>query len=156
VPDDKAALRFDLARRLGAQESGLAVVVTYRTDGSAQTSVVNAGVLNHPVTGEQVVGFVARGGARKLTNLRLRRALTVVFRSGWEWVAVEGDAELAGPKDRMEGLERNDVARILRTVYAAAVGGTQRDWAELDESMAEESHTAVLVRPRRIYSNPGE
>jgi hypothetical protein len=62
-------LELDRARDLGARESGLAVVVTARSDGSAQVSVVNTGVLDHPVTGEPVVGFVARGGARKL-NLR--------------------------------------------------------------------------------------
>jgi hypothetical protein len=149
-------MRLERARRLGAQESGLAVVVTYRPDGSVQASVVNAGVLDHPVTGELVVGFVARGGARKLANLRLRPRLTVVFRSGWEWVAVEGAADLAGPNDHYEGLERNDLPRLLRTVYAAAVGGTQDDWVELDGVMAGEGHTAVLVHPLHTYSNPGE
>lgn len=156
MPSDESALRLERARRLGAQESGLAVVVTYRPDDSIQASVVNAGLLDHPVTDLLVVGFVARGGARKLANLRLRPHLTVVFRSGWEWVAVEGAADLAGPTDRFEGLERNDLPRLLRTVYAAAVGGIQDDWAELDEVMAAEGHTAVLVHPVHIYSNPGE
>jgi hypothetical protein len=117
-------------------------------------SVVNAGVLEHPVTGESVVGYVARGGARKLPNLRAQPRATVVFRSGWEWVAVEGDAELAGPDDPLEGVD--DIPKLLRTVYAAAVGGTQEDWRELDESMAIERHTAVLIRPVRIYSNPAD
>lgn len=75
---------LDRARELGARESGLAVAVTSRADGSAQASVVNAGVLDHPVTGEPIVAFVARGGARKLANLRARPRVTVVFRSGWE------------------------------------------------------------------------
>jgi hypothetical protein len=118
--------------------------------------VVNAGVLAHPVSGEQVVGFVARGHARKLAHLRMRPRLTVVFRSGWDWVAVEGEAELAGPDDLLDGLDADDVPRLLRTVYAAAVGGTADDWAKLDESMASERHTAVLVRSLRIYSNPDE
>lgn len=155
MPNKESALRLEQARRLGAQESGLAVVVTYRPDGSAQASVVNAGMLEHPVTGKLVVGFVARGGARKLANLRLRPRMTVVFRSGWEWVAVEGDTELAGPDDLFDGLARNNVPRLLRTVYAAAVGGTQDDWAELDEVFTAEGHTAVLIHPLRAYSNPG-
>jgi hypothetical protein len=54
---------LDRAQELGAKEDGLAVVVTSRADGSPQVSVVNAGVLAHPVTGERIVGFVARGGA---------------------------------------------------------------------------------------------
>lgn len=145
---------LDRAGELGAQESGLSVVVTNRADGSAQTSVVNAGVLDHPVTGERIVGFVARGGAKKLRNLRARSRVTVVFRSGWEWVAVEGDAELAGPQDDLDGLERREMPRVRREVYAAAVGGTADDWAAMDEVMEAEGHTAVLIRPRRVYSNP--
>jgi hypothetical protein len=41
---------------------------------------------------------------------------------------------------------------LLRGVYAAAVGGTHDDWAALDAVMAAERHTAVLIRPTRIYS----
>ena len=132
----------------------MAIVATTRADGSAQASVVNAGVLDHPVTGEPVVGFVARGAVRKLANLRVRPRVTVVFRSGWEWVAVEGNADLAGPDDLLEGLEPSDIPRLLRDVYAAAVGGTHDDWAALEQVMATERHTAVLVRPARVYSNP--
>jgi hypothetical protein len=35
----------------------------------------------------------------------------------------------------------------------ASVGGTEEEWAALDDSMAAEGHTAVLVRPVRVYSN---
>ncbi|MGH8983109.1 MAG: pyridoxamine 5'-phosphate oxidase family protein [Acidimicrobiia bacterium] len=142
------------ARELGARESGLAVAFTVRADGTAQASIVNAGVLDHPVTSSPVVAFVSRGGVRKLANLRVRPRLTVVFRSGWEWVAIEGDADLAGPDDALTGLERADLARLRRDVYAAAVGGTGDDWAELDGVMTAERHTAVLMRPERVYSNP--
>jgi PPOX class probable F420-dependent enzyme len=148
-------LRLDRARDLSANENGLAVVVTSRADGSPQASVVNAGVLDHPVTGEPVVGFNARGGARKLANLRGEPRVTVVFRSGWDWLAVEGDADLAGPDDDLDGLEAGDLPRVLREVYAAAVGGTEDEWVGLDAVMAAERHTAVLVRPVRVYSNPG-
>ena len=103
---------LDRARDLGAREDGLAVVVTSRADGSAQVSVVNAGVLEHPVTGESVVGFVARGATRKLVNLRLRARATVVFRSGWDWVAVEGDADLVGPDDLLAGLRSRRPAEV--------------------------------------------
>lgn len=141
---------------MAARESGLAVVVTTRADGSVQASVVNAGVLAHPVTGETVVGFVARVHARKLTNLRSRPRATVVFRSGWEWVAVEGVAELAGPDDLLRGMDPLAMPRLLREVYAAAAGGSPDAWAELDVVFAAERHTAVVVRPVRVYSNPGE
>lgn len=143
------------ARDLGAREEGLVAVTTSRADGSLQASVVNAGVLDHPVTGEPVVGFVARGGTAKLTNLRARPRATVLFRSGWEWVAVEGDADLVGPDDLLVGLECDDTPRLLRAVYAGAAGGTHDNWANLDDVMASERHTAVLIRPNRIYTNPG-
>jgi len=146
---------LDRARELGAREDGLAVAVTLRNNGSPQASVVNAGVVDDPVTGDPVVGFVARGGTKKLAYLRARPRVTVVFRSGWEWVAVEGHASLAGPDDALEGFEDGDMNRVIRTVYAAAVGGTQEEWAELDAVIEAERHAAVLVRPSRIYSNPG-
>jgi PPOX class probable F420-dependent enzyme len=142
---------LDRARELGRRETGLAVVTTLRADGTAQSSVVNAGVLDHPVTGETIVGFVSRGDVRKLVNLRARPRVTVLFRSGWDWIAVEGDAELAGPHDSLEGFDADDIPRLLREVYAAAAGGTPEDWARLDEAMAAERHTAVLVRPSRTY-----
>ena len=142
---------LDRARLLGRRETGLAVVTTIRPDGTAQSSVVNAGVLNHPVTGEAVVGFVSRGAVRKLAHLRERPRTTILFRSGWDWVAVEGDAELAGPDDPLKGFDAGDIPRLLREVYAAAAGGNPDDWAQLDEALASERHTAVLVRPIRTY-----
>jgi hypothetical protein len=147
---------LERARELGSRESGLAVAVTIRADGSPQASVVNAGVLDHPVTKTPVVGFVARGGGRKLVNMRARPRATVVFRSGWDWVAVEGVTELAGPDDVLAGWESPDVGRLLREVYAAAVGGAEEDWRALDDEMAAERHTAALIRPLRAYSNPPE
>jgi PPOX class probable F420-dependent enzyme len=145
---------LDRAGSLAAKEDGLAVVITTRADGSPAATVVNAGVLDHPRTGEGVVGFVARGGTKKLTNLRARPRATVVFRSGWDWVTVEGGVELAGPTDTLDGVTSRDLPGLLRAIYAAAVGGAPDDWAGLDTPMAEEGHTAVLVEPTRIYSNP--
>ena len=146
---------LDRARQLGARETGLAVVTTLRPDGTAQSSVVNAGVLNHPVTGEPVVGFVSRARVRKVAHLRERPRTTILFRSGWDWVAVEGDAELAGPDDPLDGFDLSDLPRLLREIYATAAGGTPDDWAQLDEAMTSERHTAVLVRPVRTYPKVG-
>ena len=41
------------AAALAAKESGLCVVSTVRADGTVQASLVNAGVLAHPATGEE-------------------------------------------------------------------------------------------------------
>ena len=144
-------MRLDRIRELGTGADGLAVAVTTRSTGRPRASVVNAGVVDHPVTGEAMVGFVSRGAARKLDDLRHRPEITLVFRSGWEWVAAEGTAELAGPDDPLAGLASEHVPRVLRTVYAAAVGGSPDDWVSLDETMAAERHTAVFVRVSRQY-----
>ncbi|ONI81396.1 pyridoxamine 5'-phosphate oxidase [Actinosynnema sp. ALI-1.44] len=135
--------------RLVAGEHGLAVVSTQRADGTVQSTVVNAGVLDHPVTGEPRVGFVVRGSTRKLVNLRARPRTTVVVRVGWEWAAAEGATELIGPDDPADGV---DVRLLLRAVFTAA-GGTHDDWETYDKVMADERRTAVLVTPERVYSN---
>jgi PPOX class probable F420-dependent enzyme len=142
---------LDDAVTIGRRERFLVVVSTVRADGTIQSSVVNAGVLAHPVTGEQVVGFVTYGRA-KLANLRARPQVTVTFRAGGEWVAVEGRAELAGPDDPDPGIGPERLRLLLREVFQAA-GGTHDDWAAYDRIMAEQHRTAVLVTPSRVYSN---
>lgn len=82
----------DLAgfRGLVGRDHGLCVVSTLRADDTIHSSVVNAGVLDHPITGAPVIGLVAVGGSRKLAHLRARPRATIVVRAGWEWTAVEG------------------------------------------------------------------
>ena len=139
--------------RLVAAEHGLCVVSTVRADGSVQSTVVNAGVLEHPVTGAEVVGFVVRGGTKKQANLRVRPRTTVLVRAGWQWATAEGPVELAGPDDVLPGFDPGALPRLLRDVFASA-GGEHDDWETYDRVMAEERRTAVLVTPDRVYSNP--
>src|SRR5436190_14225564 len=103
-------------------DHGLVVVSTTRTDGTIQSSVVNAGVLDHPVTGRPVVGFVAAGSSRRLTNLRARPRSTVVVRAGWRWAGVEGPVELAGPDDPLDGVDSERLRVLLREIFTAAGG----------------------------------
>jgi PPOX class probable F420-dependent enzyme len=142
---------LDDAITIGRRERFLVVVSTVRADATIQSSVVNAGILAHPVTGEQVVGFVTYGRA-KLANLRARPQLTVIFRAGGEWVSVEGRAQLAGPDDQQAGLDAERLRLLLREIFQAA-GGTHDDWAAYDRVMAEQHRRAVLVTPTRVYSN---
>lgn len=130
------------------------MVSTLRADGTIQASVVNAGVLQHPLSGVPVVGAVFRGGTRKLANLRVRPQVTVVARSGWQWVTVEGRAELAGPGDPLAGIDPERLRLLLREIFTAA-GGTHDNWDEYDRIMAAEHRTAALITPARTYTNPG-
>ena len=138
---------------LASANGHLAVVATVRGDGTVQASLVNAGVGTHPVTGQQVLSFVAIGGGAKLANLRKRPAVTATFQHGWQWISVEGTAELAGPDDTALGLSAEQLRTLLRTIFTDA-GGTHDDWPTYDETMARERRAAVLVTPTRIYSNP--
>ena len=133
-------------------EHNLVVVATTRANGSAQASVVNAGVLDHPTTGGPVVGLVAAGDARKLANLRARPRATIVGRAGWRWLAVEGRAELIGPDDQVPDVDAEGLRLLLRAIFTAA-GGTHDDWDTYDRVMAQERRTAVLVEAERVYGN---
>lgn len=145
----------DLAsfERLVPLELGLSVVVTRRADQTPQTSVVNAGVASHPVTGERAVAFVAAAGSRKLAHLRADPTIVVVVRARWQWVAVEGNAELIGPDDPHPDVDAERLRLLLREIFSAT-GGTHDDWDTYDRVLLEERRAAVFVAATRIYSNP--
>jgi PPOX class probable F420-dependent enzyme len=135
------------------RDNGLCVLSTLRRDGGIQSSVVNAGVMLHPVTAEDVVGVVVAGDARKLRNLRRDARCTILIRSGWQWVAVDGAAELLGPDDPRPEFDAGALRLLLRTIFQAA-GGAHDDWDTFDRVMAGERRAAVLITPRRVYTNP--
>ena len=135
-------------------DHGLCVLSTTRSDGTVQASVVNAGVLRHPVTGDEVVGLVAAGGTRKVRNLRADPRATIVVRAGWQWATVEGTAELVGPDDRRTGVDDEGLRVLLQDVFRAA-GGTHDDWDEYDRAMAHERFFFNDTATTEIYTNPG-
>lgn len=142
---------LDDVQRLVDEQTGLAVVATSRGDGTVQASVVNAGILAHPISGDRVVAFVTRGGTLKHRHLRARPSCSITFRRGWRWATVEGEAGLVGPDDPVEGIDRDRLRVLLREIFRAA-SGTHDDWQEYDRVMAQERRVAVLVAPRRVYS----
>jgi PPOX class probable F420-dependent enzyme len=144
-------MTLDEVVELARREQFLAVVATARADSSVQSSLVNAGVLAHPITGERSVAFVTYGPA-KLRNLRARPNLAVTFRSGWAWATVEGRAELIGPDDANPHVDAERLRVILRDIFVAA-GGEHDDWDAYDRTMVEQRRVAVFVSPTRIYSN---
>jgi PPOX class probable F420-dependent enzyme len=139
------------AAEVGGRDGYLAVISTARADGTIQSSVVNAGVLADPRTGQDVVAFVTFGKA-KIGNLRARPQITVTFRAGWQWAAVEGHAAIIGPDDPAPGIDEERLRLLRREVFTAA-GGSHEDWDEYDRVMAEERRAVVLVTPSRVYSN---
>jgi PPOX class probable F420-dependent enzyme len=140
------------AAALAAEENRLAFVSTLRADGTIQSSLINAGVLPHPATGESVLAFVTYGKV-KLANLRARPQITCSFRRGWQWATVEGAAEIAGPDDPRDWLSDPDALRLLLRDIFTAAGGTHDDWDAYDRTMAGQRRAAVLIRPTRVYSN---
>jgi PPOX class probable F420-dependent enzyme len=142
---------LDEAWALSRDDHGLTIVSTLRADQTIQASLVNAGVMNHPVTGERCLAFVTYGRV-KLANLRARPQLAATFRDGWKYATVEGTATLAGPDDPQPWLDPERLRLLLREIFTAA-GGTHDDWAEYDRVMAEQRRTAALVTPTRVYGS---
>ena len=136
-------------RRFVRADQGLAVVSFARPDGSVHSSLVNAGVMDHPVTGTESVALVVRGNTIKLRHWRHTPRATIVFRSGWSWIGVEGATSIIGPDDHLDGFDPSRVPQLLRDVFTAA-GGTHEDWDEYDRVMAAERRTAVFIEPDRI------
>jgi hypothetical protein len=143
---------LDLVQELALAEHGLATVAVARADGTVHASVVNAGIIDDPVSGHSSIGFVARGGTRKLELFRLRRNATITFRRGWNWASVQGPVRLIGPDDADDGFDPAGLPHLLREVFIAATG-KHDDWAEYDRVMAKERRCAVFVEARRIVGN---
>lgn len=139
------------AAALAAADQGLAVVATLRADSTIQSTLVNAGVLPHPLTGAEVLAFVTYGRV-KLANLRAHPQIAVTFRSGWRYGTVEGSVELIGPDDPAASVSDDRIRRLLREIFQAA-GGSHDDWDEYDRVMAEQHRTAVLITPTRVYGS---
>jgi PPOX class probable F420-dependent enzyme len=133
-----------------ARDHGLAVMTVIGPDGRMRPSVVNVGVLDHPVTGARVVGAVIQGAARKLAYLRDRPEISVVLRAGWQWSAVDGSAEIIGPDDPAAGVGPERLRLLLREIFTAA-GGTHDDFDEYDRVMAADRRAAVLITPQRVW-----
>jgi PPOX class probable F420-dependent enzyme len=138
---------------LVALDHGLCTLSTLRHDGSIQASVVNAGVLGHPVSGEPVAGLVTAADSRKLVNLRADPRAAIVVRAGWLWATAEGTAEIFGPDDLHPDVDSEALRLLLRDIFRAA-GGTHENWDAYDHAMVEERRAAVLISPHRTYTNP--
>src|ERR1700754_3486617 len=148
---DSTAPDLGPVRRIVPQENGLASVSVVRANGTPHSSLVNAGVLDHPLTGRPGVAYVTYGPV-KLRNLRARPATSILWRHGWRWAGIDGESELIGPDDPVDGIDAEGLRLLLRAVVTGA-GGTHDDWDTYDRVMREERRVAVLVEPQRVYGN---
>ncbi|GAB2749535.1 pyridoxamine 5'-phosphate oxidase family protein [Amycolatopsis magusensis] len=143
---------LELLRRLALEEHGLATISTVRANGTVHSSVVNAGLIDDPVSGVPSVGFVARGDSLKLRLLRTAGHATIVFRRGWNWAGAQGPVRIIGPDDAEPGFDPDGLPTLLREVFRAATG-THDDWAEYDRVMAAERRAAVFITADRLTGN---
>jgi PPOX class probable F420-dependent enzyme len=135
---------------LAEADKGLAVVSTLRADATIHSTIVNAGVIDHPESGETVLGFVSAGKVRQ-ANLRARPQISATFRRGWRYATVEGRADIAGPDDPQPWLNPETLRLLLREIFTSA-GGSHDDWTDYDRTVLTERRAAVLIRPTRIYA----
>ena len=140
---------LDDLRALLATETGLVTVASASADFSVVTSVVNAGILPHPVGGAEVIGLVSRADAVRVRHVIAGRPLTVTARRGWTWVSARGPADLIGPDHPRDAVDADGVRQLLRDIFHAA-GGTHDDLEDYDRVMAAERRVAVLVHPERL------
>lgn len=143
---------LDTVRSFLSDEHGLAVVSTVQADGAVLSTVVNCGVIDHPVTHEPRLAFVSLGGAARLRHIRGGSPVTAAIRRGWNWVSVTGAAELIGPDDNAHALDADRIRILLRDIFSAA-GGDHDDWDTYDQTMRDQARTAVLITPSRIRGN---
>ncbi len=125
---------------------------TVQPDGAVLSTVVNCGVIDHPITHELRVAFVSLGAAVRLRHIRSGSPVTAAIRRGWNWVAVTGAAELIGPDDNADELDPDRIRILLRDIFTAA-GGDHDDWDTYDKTMRDQARTAVLITPDRIRGN---
>ena len=150
VPSNMAG-NMDLVANLLADANHLAIVATTRRDGTIHASLVSAGVIDDPVSGEPSVGVVVGGGTTKLRYLRQSGRAAAAIQAGFNWASVDGQVRIVGPDD-LNGVTAETIPELLRRVFVAA-GGTHDNWAEYDRVMAAQRRVAVFVHADRILSN---
>jgi hypothetical protein len=141
---------LDDVRSFLSDDHGLAVVGTVQSATRVLSSVVNAGIHPHPVSGVDCVAFVSGGSARRLQHIRAGSDVTITVRRGWRWLGVSGAADIIGPDDG--DLDAEGIRLLLRAVFQSA-GGSHEDYDEFDRVMATERRAAVFVAPERIIGN---
>ena len=136
-----------------SEETGLVTVSTTQVDGKVLSSVVNCGMIEHPLTGATCVAFVSGSRAARLEHIDRGSQVTITARRGWAWSSVTGPADLIRPEQVPESIDKEQMRLLLREVFHAA-GGVHDDLEEYDRAMAQEGRVVVCVTPERVLGNP--
>jgi PPOX class probable F420-dependent enzyme len=128
--------RSEVGRFLGSH--GRVVVATLDEDGRSQMSLVVATYMDGQLM------FTTPSATRKSRNLKRDPRVTVLVLGDnfWEYLTIEGNADLVGLPDAQE---------LLRTVYERIAKQPHPDWAEYDEAMRREKRVVVRITPERMY-----
>ncbi len=113
------------------------VLVTRRQDGSPQASPVAGGV--DPEGRIVVSSYPERAKSRNLR--RDPRASVLVLSDDWDgpWVQVDGDAEVLGMPEALDGL----------VDYFRSNSGEHPDWDEYREAMRAQDKVLLRITPTR-------
>ena len=136
-----------------SEETGLVTVSTTQVDGRVLSSVVNCGMIEHPLTGAICVAFVSGSRAARLKHIDRGSQVTITARRGWAWSSITGPADLIRPEQVPESIDKEQMRLLLREVFHAA-GGVHDDLEEYDRAMAQEGRVVVCVTPERVLGNP--
>ena len=136
-----------------SEETGLVTVSTTQVDGKVLSSVVNCGMIEHPLTGATCVAFVSGSKAARLKHIDRGSQVTITARRGWAWSSVTGPADLIRPEQVPETIDKEQMRLLLREVFHAA-GGVHDDLEEYDRTMLQEGRVVVCVTPERVLGNP--
>ena len=136
-----------------SEETGLVTVSTTQVDGKVLSSVVNCGMIEHPLTGATCVAFVSGSRAARLKHIDRGSQVTITARRGWAWSSVTGPADLIRPEQVPETIDKEQMRLLLREVFHAA-GGVHDDLEEYDRTMLQEGRVVVCVTPERVLGNP--
>jgi PPOX class probable F420-dependent enzyme len=114
-----------------------AVLLTWRADGSPQTSPITCGVDE----GGRIVVSTYPDRAKAVNARRDSRATVLVLSDdfGGPWVQVDGDAEVLDLPESVEPLVE----------YFRSISGEHPDWDEYREAMRRQGKSLIRVTPRR-------
>ena len=126
---------------IGGRQRG--VLTTIKADGRPQLSNIT-----YHLGEDGIVRISVTDSRAKTRNLRRdpRASLHVTSDDFWQYVVIDGAADLAPPA------ESADDATVEELVtYYRAVAGEHPDWDDYRRAMVEERRLIVRLRPERAY-----